>query len=65
MNGKELRSAAPPAQREITGLLRAWQQGDTSALGRLVPLVETELRRLAHVYLARTFGPHTTDDCSG
>ena len=37
-----------PAAGEVTGLLLAWRRGDQSALNRLVPLVYTELRRLAH-----------------
>jgi RNA polymerase sigma factor (TIGR02999 family) len=48
-----------PSPREITGLLRAWRQGDPSALERLVPLVEAELHRLAHRYLAMERLGHT------
>lgn len=44
---------AEAPQREITGLLRAWRCGDRAALDRLAPLVQTELHRLAHGYLAR------------
>jgi RNA polymerase sigma factor (TIGR02999 family) len=50
---------ADPSPREITGLLRAWRQGDSSALERLVPLVEAELHRLAHRYLAQERPGHT------
>ena len=46
-----------PAQ--ITGLLRAWSDGDTNAFEALVPLVEAELRRLARVYMARERRDHT------
>ena len=42
-----------PSPREITRLLQAWQRGDSSALEQLVPLVEAELHRLAHRYLAQ------------
>jgi RNA polymerase sigma factor (TIGR02999 family) len=35
----------------VTRLLRAWQEGDGSALDRLIPLVYGELRRLAHRYM--------------
>ena len=42
----------PPSPHEITGLLQAWRHGDQAALEQLVPLVETELHRLAHHYLA-------------
>ena len=48
-----------PSPREITGLLRAWRQGDSSALERLVPLVESELHRLAHRYLSQERPGHT------
>jgi RNA polymerase sigma factor (TIGR02999 family) len=47
---------APPA---VTQLLRAWSEGDESALDRLLPLVEGELRRLARGYMARERGAHT------
>jgi RNA polymerase sigma-70 factor (ECF subfamily) len=50
---------AIPSPREITGLLRAWHQGDPSALEQLVPLVEVELHRLAHCYLAQERPGHT------
>jgi RNA polymerase sigma factor (TIGR02999 family) len=36
----------------ITQLLVAWSEGDQSALDRLAPLVEQELRRLAAHYMA-------------
>jgi RNA polymerase sigma-70 factor, ECF subfamily len=39
--------------REITGLLRAWSQGDKRALEKLTPYVYKELHRLAHRYMAR------------
>ncbi len=39
--------------QEITDLLRAWERGDSSALEKLVPLVETELRCLAKTYMRR------------
>jgi RNA polymerase sigma factor (TIGR02999 family) len=32
---------------EITALLRQWEQGDSDALNRIVPLVYAELRRIA------------------
>jgi RNA polymerase sigma factor (TIGR02999 family) len=38
---------------EITDLLQAWERGDQSALEKLIPLVETELRRLAKTYMRR------------
>ena len=42
---------------DITGLLRAWSQGDHDALERLAPLVERELHRLGHACL----GHHRSD----
>jgi DNA-directed RNA polymerase specialized sigma24 family protein len=36
---------------ETTRLLKAWSEGDETALERLVPLVDAELRRLARNYL--------------
>ena len=40
-----------PSPSEVTELLLAWGQGDTSALDRLMPIVYDELRRLAHRYM--------------
>ena len=44
---------APPDPGEITHLLVSISQGDRYALNRLIPLVYTELRALAHRQLAR------------
>jgi len=38
---------------EITALLAAWSKGDRGALERLVPLVDSEMRRIARSYLAK------------
>jgi RNA polymerase sigma-70 factor (ECF subfamily) len=43
---------------EITDLLQAWEHGDQSALEKLIPLVETELRRLAKSYMRREKSGH-------
>lgn len=40
-----------PSSPEVTELLLAWGQGDDSALHRLMPIVQDELRRLAHHYM--------------
>jgi RNA polymerase sigma factor (TIGR02999 family) len=45
--------------RDITTLLHAWADGDDVALEQLLPLVETELRRLAGGYLRRERQGHT------
>ena len=42
---------APPSG--VTQLLKAWSGGEESALEKLVPLVYTELRRLARRHMAR------------
>lgn len=44
---------------EITALLVDWSKGDQSALGKLLPLVERELHRLAHSYMRRENPDHT------
>ena len=49
----------PPARKEaqapdnagVSGLLRAWSDGDRAALDRLTPIVYDELRRLAGHYM--------------
>ena len=43
----------------VTGLLRAWTAGDPTALDRLTPLVEAELRKVARAYMARERAGHT------
>jgi RNA polymerase sigma factor (TIGR02999 family) len=48
-----------PSPAQITGLLRAWSDGDDHAFEALVPLVEAELRRLANRYMARERRDHT------
>lgn len=44
---------------EITGLLVDWSNGNQAALDKLLPLVEQELHRLAHVYMRRENRDHT------
>src|SRR5262245_54743284 len=44
---------------EITDLLQAWNDGEQTALEKLVPLVEVELRRLARSYMRRERAGHT------
>jgi len=44
--------------QEITGLLRAWSNGDHSALERLTPLVYQELRKIAQGYIRRENSGH-------
>lgn len=44
---------------DISTLLRAWSDGDQSALNDLTPIVYEELRRLAHHYMERERPGHT------
>ena len=46
-------------EEQITELLAAWSGGDEASLERLLPLVEQELRRIAHRYMRRENGNHT------
>ena len=43
----------------VTDLLAAWNCGDESALEKLIPIVEQELRRIAHNYMRRENSHHT------
>jgi RNA polymerase sigma factor (TIGR02999 family) len=45
--------------RDVTLLLQDWCRGDRAALDRLIPLVYTELHRLAHIYMVRERPGHT------
>lgn len=47
------------ASRDVTRLLRAWSDGDETAMDLLVPLIEGELRRLARAYMGRERQGHT------
>lgn len=38
---------------EITELLQAWNRGDERALDKLIPLVDGELRKIAHALMVR------------
>lgn len=42
-----------PSQPEISQLLAAWSEGDQVALEQLVPLVQSELHRIAKRYISR------------
>ncbi len=44
---------------EVTRLLRAWSEGEETALDQLVPLVHQELHRLARHYMQREHTGHT------
>jgi len=48
-----------PSGSEITQLPRAWNGGDESALEKLMPIVYSELHRIARRYMARESPDHT------
>jgi RNA polymerase sigma factor (TIGR02999 family) len=54
---KDPMSIQPPTQ--VTQLLQQWQEGSNEALEALMPLVYTELKRLAASYLRRERPDHT------
>lgn len=45
--------------QNITQLLQAWSDGDEGSLEKVLPLVEQELRRIAHNYMRREGLNHT------
>jgi len=47
------------SQESVTELLAAWSQGDGTALENLLPLVDRELRQIAHRYMRRERPGHT------
>ena len=47
------------SSQQVTELLLAWSQGQSSALEELMPLVHNELQRLAHYYMAGQRPGHT------
>jgi RNA polymerase sigma-70 factor, ECF subfamily len=53
------RPLSTSAEQDVTQILHAWSAGDTSAPGRLMPVVYDELRRLARAYVARERSDHT------
>jgi RNA polymerase sigma-70 factor, ECF subfamily len=48
-----------PTGENVTDLLMAWSDGDASALNRLMPLVERELRKLARYHMRQEHNVHT------
>ena len=47
------------ASHEVTQLLMAWNDGDETALERLIPLVHAELHRIARRYMRNERVGHT------
>lgn len=48
-----------PTQHDVTRLLLQWKGGDQAALEALMPMVESELRRLAGGYMRNERPGHT------
>lgn len=48
-----------PSPQEVTQLLAAWGKGDPSALDKLLPLVHSELRRIAQRQMSQERPGHT------
>ena len=46
-------------EHQITELLQAWSNGDSQALEQLIPLVDDELKKIAHAYMLRERPGHT------
>jgi RNA polymerase sigma-70 factor (ECF subfamily) len=46
-------------QQQVTQLLCDWRSGDPGALEKLIPLVQPQLRRLAHHYMSQERPGHT------
>jgi RNA polymerase sigma factor (TIGR02999 family) len=53
-----------PQAGDITGLLARWRGGDRAALDRLIPLIRTELYRLARRHLGHERKNHTMQPSS-
>lgn len=54
-----VREKPMPDENTVTEMLVAWSNGEESALAHLLPVVETELRRIARNYMRRERGNHT------
>jgi RNA polymerase sigma factor (TIGR02999 family) len=48
-----------PPPVDVTELLLAWNEGEQGALDNLIPIVHSELNRLAHYYMAGERAGHT------
>ena len=51
-----------PPWGEVSGLLRAWSDGDQRALEKLTPIVYDELHRLARRYMQRERPGHSLQE---
>src|SRR5262249_11356910 len=50
---------AMASSKEVTRMLKDWNNGDSSALEKLMPIVYDELKRIASSYLRRERTDHT------
>jgi len=57
-NGR-VKDLEPAESEPVTELLLRWRAGDQECLNRLLPLVESELRRIAHRYMRMERQGHT------
>jgi RNA polymerase sigma factor (TIGR02999 family) len=56
---KAPRTGPDPSPGEVTALLIAWSAGDREALQKLIPLVYSDLRKRAEIYLRKERRGHT------
>lgn len=49
----------PASSNEVTELLIKWSKGDKAALDEVMPVIHSELRRMARRYMARERSGHT------
>ena len=54
-----MRPATHSKTHDVTQLLQAWGQGESAALGQIIPIVYHELRRMARRYMAGERPGHT------
>jgi RNA polymerase sigma factor (TIGR02999 family) len=52
-------AAIPSDSPDVTALLLAWREGDDAALGRIIPVVQEELRQIARRCLRNERAGHT------
>jgi RNA polymerase sigma-70 factor, ECF subfamily len=57
--GPREKDAKTPPTGDVSGLLRAWSDGDRAALDKLTPIVYEELRHLARRYMKRERPGHS------
>lgn len=55
------KGGAALTRNEVTMLLKAWSEGDSSALEKLAPLIYSELQRLARRFMRREYAQQTLE----